>query len=141
MGELLGVPEWVAVTLCVLLGLAIWLIGGLIVHARMIRRTAAKRASPSRDEFLTAMVADGVSPDAAEFLWKTALFYVEPRLTPHPDDLLGKDLYIHDHDWSMDWPRDYAEQRGFHESNFPDWPEGWPPTLRNYGRWLSMAPA
>ena len=86
------------------------------------------------------MEAD-VSSAAAEFLWETALLYLKPRLTPHPDDDLVRDLPIDSDDFSMDWPRDFAKRQGFHESSFPDWPEGWTVTVRNYGRWLDMAPS
>ncbi|WP_324261897.1 hypothetical protein U4960_01745 [Altererythrobacter sp. H2] len=88
------------------------------------------------------MVSD-VSEDAARFLWQTTLSclkFHEPSLTPHPDDDLIKDLPIDDDDISMDWPREWAERRGFHESNLPDWPKNWPVTIRNYGRWLDMGP-
>lgn len=141
MGKLIGLPEWLVVSLFVIIGLAVWLLVGSIGHARMVRRTAAKRANPTREEFLAEMERSGSSADAAEFLWETALFYVQPNLTPHPDDELGEDLFIDDGDWSMDWPRDFAERKGFHKSNLPDWPEGWRVTLRNYGRWLDMGSA
>ncbi|MDN3646796.1 hypothetical protein QWY75_11345 [Pontixanthobacter aestiaquae] len=50
------------------------------------------------------------------------------------------DLPIDEDDWGVDWPRIYSEGQGFHESHFPDWPENWLVTIRNYGRWLDMAP-
>ena len=106
---------------------------------REIERTLARRANPTKEEFL-AMMASDTSPDAAEFLWETSRIYLEPRLTPHPDDDLARDLPIDDDDWSMDWPRDFAKRQGFHESNLPPWPKDWPATIRNYGRWLSMGP-
>lgn len=81
-----------------------------------------------------------VREDVARFLWETVLPYVEPQLTPHPDDNLGKDLCIDDDDWGMDWPLEFARRQGFHESNLPDWPKEWPATIRNYGRWLSAGP-
>jgi len=86
------------------------------------------------------MMAADCSPEAAEFLWETTLFYTKPRLTPHPDDDLVRDLPIDDGDWSMDWPREFAERQGFHDSNLPDWPKDWPVTIRNFGRWLSIGP-
>lgn len=85
------------------------------------------------------MAAD-VSLETSKFLWDTAIIYLEPRLTPHPDDHLVDDLPIDEDDWSMDWPREFAEQCGSHESNLPEWPEGWPATFRNFGRWLDMGP-
>jgi len=60
-------------------------------------------------------------------------------LTPDPDDLLH-DLPIHEDDWSLDWPDDWAERKGFDASNFPDWLDDCPPTVRNYARWLDSAP-
>ncbi|WP_170234895.1 hypothetical protein [Croceicoccus sediminis] len=51
-----------------------------------------------------------------------------------------RDLPIDEDDWSLDWPRDFARHHGFDESDLPDWPEGWPVTIRNYGRWLNMRP-
>lgn len=139
MGELLGIPEWLAMTLLVVLGVALWLTIGSAVWKRKVRQTAARRPNLSQDAFMTAMSPD-TSPQAAAFLWQTILDYVAPELTPHPDDILGKDLPIDDDDWSMDWPVAFARQQGFHESNLPEWPENWAATIRNYGRWLSMAP-
>lgn len=72
----------------------------------------------------------------ANFLWDTAVIYLQPRLAPHPDDDLVRDLPIDDGDWSMDWPREFADLHGFSEMDYPDWPEGAAVTLRNYGRWL-----
>lgn len=68
------------------------------------------------------MLAAEVSPEATAFLWKTALFYIAPRLTPHPNDRLDRDLPVDDGDWSMDWPRDLAREQGFDEELYPDWP-------------------
>ena len=84
-----------------------------------------------------------VSGEASEFLWEIALSYLEGwpwNLAPHPDDDLSKDLPVDEEDWSMDWPREWAERKGFHVSNLADWPEDWLPTIRNYGRWLDMSP-
>ncbi len=78
-----------------------------------------------------------VSPEVSEFLWDTMLFYLAPRLFPHPDDDL-KDLPIDDHDWSMDRPRDFAERHEFAEDDLPNWPSSWPVTVRNYGKWLDL---
>lgn len=84
------------------------------------------------------MMEADVSPEAAAFLWNTTLIYLRPDLTPHPDDNLAIDLPILEEDWILDWPRDFAREQGLVESNLPDWPEGWQPTVRNYGRWLSL---
>lgn len=109
---------------------------------RQVTKTLARSVSPSREAFLEAMSED-VSREASEFLWDAArdgLRYHDPQLTLHPDDDLSKDLPLDDDDVTMDWPRKWAERQGFHESNFPDWPQGWPTTVRNYARWLDMAP-
>ena len=86
------------------------------------------------------MMGVDCSPDVSQFLWDQTLFYVEPRLTPHPNDHLFEDLKIDDDDVAMDWTREWADRQGFHESNYPDWPENWPTTVRNFGKWLDMAP-
>lgn len=86
------------------------------------------------------MMSKDMELATAEFLWEKASFYVQLPLAPHPDDDPIKDLCIDGDDISMDWPRDWAELRGFHQSNLPDWPSGWQLTLRNFGRWLDMAP-
>ena len=83
-------------------------------------------------------MARDVSPTAAEYIWETAQFYLAPRLTPHPNDDLVDDLPIDDGDWSVDWPVDFAKRHGFSDKLYPDWPDGWPATLRNYGKWLDM---
>lgn len=139
MGELLDIPEWMAVTLFVILGLSIWLGAGYWLIRRAHQRVAARRPNPTRQEFL-AMMREDCSVEVAEFLWAQTLSYVEPRLTPHADDLLFADLKIDDDDVSLDWTREWAERQGFDESDYPDWPEEWPVTVRNFGRWLDMAP-
>jgi len=68
------------------------------------------------------------------------IVYLEPKLTPHPDDDLNSDLPIADEDWSLDWPIEFAKRNGFHKSNLAEWPENWEPTVRNFGRWLDLAP-
>lgn len=85
------------------------------------------------------MMAGDCSGQAARFVWKQTLPYVTPRLTPHPDDHLLDDLCIDDGDIDMDRPRDWAELRGCRYDDLPDWPEGWPVTVRNYARWLDLA--
>lgn len=139
MGDLLGIPEWLVVTLWVVFGLSAFLAYGYWNIDRAHRRVAARRSNPTRGQFLTLMEPD-CSPEVSEFLWEKVLNYIEPRLTPHPDDDLIKDLKIDDDDVGMDWPGEWAELRGFHESNFPEWPRDWPVTVRNYGRWLDLGP-
>jgi hypothetical protein len=68
MGELLGIPEWLAMTSFVLAGLAIWLAFGFVMHRRGMRRLAAKRPNPTRREFLEMML-ESVENDTAEWLW------------------------------------------------------------------------
>ncbi len=139
MGEALGIPEWLAQLLFV--GIALVVLYGFAWRsiAKQIQRTSGRRPSPSREQFITMMSPD-VTCTTAEFLWDICQFYLEPHLTPHPDDDLAIDLPIDEDDWSMDWPRQFAARHDFHESNLADWPEGWVPTIRNYGRWLDMAP-
>ena len=137
MDELLGLPNWLAETLLVIAALLVW----FGIAWRNTRKTISQlkqgRPSPTREEFL-ALIQPDVRRETAEFLWDTTIFYLAPDLTPHPDDELS-DLPIDEDDWGMDWPRDFANESGFHESNIPDWPEGWPVTIRNYGRWLELA--
>ena len=139
MGAALGIPEWLAGTLFV--GGFLLIVGAIAWRntSRKIARTKAKRPSPTREEFI-AMMKNDVSESTAEFLWDSAMENIEPWLAPHPDDDLVKDLPIAEEDWSMEWPRAYAERAGFHESNLADWPEDWPPTLRNFGKWLDRSP-
>lgn len=131
-------PEWLFATLFV--GLAALVVGMIASRktARQIAHTAASRPNPTKEEFLSMMAPD-VTRETALFLWDTAIEYLEPSLTPHPDDDLAR-LPILDDDWSIDWPADYARLNEFHESNLAEWPEGWPPTLRNLGKWLDMSP-
>ena len=139
MAELLGIPEWLALTIWVGSVLAICLAYGYWSLRRAHERVSVRRSSPNEEQFLALMEPD-CSREVSEFLWEKAVYYVEPRLTPHPDDDLLLDLKIDDDDIGMDWPRAWAEQRGFHESNLPDWPKAWPATIRNFGRWLDMGP-
>ena len=138
MGELLGVPEWLAAAGFVVTGLTIWLGLGFVLHRRALARVAARRPNPSEAEFL-AMMAQECSPEAAQFVWEQALCYVAPRLTPHPDDLLRGDLCIDDDDLAMDWTREWTERQGISEGSLPHWPEGWPLTVRNFARWLDQS--
>lgn len=139
MGELFGVPEWLTVTFFVVAGVAGWLVYGYRSIRRAHERVLQKRPNPTEPEFL-AMMRQDCSSDSAQFLWNQALSYVEPRLTPHPDDNLFFDLKIDDDDVAIDWTREWAKKRGFHASNYPEWPENWPATVRNFGMWLDMAP-
>jgi hypothetical protein len=137
VGDLFGVPEWVAVTGFVIAGLALCLGIGANVIRRAHTRVAARRLNPTEAEFL-AMMAPDCSPEAARFLWQQALPYVEPHLTPHPDDLLLDDLCIDDGDVTMDWPQVWTDLQGISERDLPDWPKNWPLTVRNFARWLDL---
>ncbi|MEM9311399.1 MAG: hypothetical protein AAGA34_08115 [Pseudomonadota bacterium] len=139
MGEWFGLPEWVAITALVALSLCVYTAFGYGSIRKAHIRTAARRPNLTEAEF-RAMMEKECAPDIAQFLWDQCLSYVEPRLTPHPDDHLFDDLKIDDDDVSMDWTREWSERRGFHESNFQDWPSDWAPTVRNFGRWLEMGP-
>lgn len=138
MGELLGVPEWVAITGFVAAVFAAWLVAGFWLLRSAHRRVAARRPNPTEAEFL-AVMERACSPEAARFVWAQALPYVAPQLTPHPDDDLLKDLSIDDDELGMDWPREWAAHSGTAERDLPHWPEGWAPTVLNYDRWLDMA--
>ncbi|NCP14351.1 MAG: hypothetical protein GW858_09340 [Sphingomonadales bacterium] len=137
MGEWLGIPEWLAVTIFAVTALTGWLALSFVMIRRAHRRVAVRRPNPTETEFL-AMMAQDCSPDAARFLWAQTLSYVEPRLTPHPDDLLLDDLCIDDGDVTMDWPQVWAERQGLPKSDLPDWPKEWPLTVRNFARWLDL---
>ncbi len=137
MGELLGVPEWVAATAFVVAALALWLGMGTVLHRRAMACTAARRSNPSEEEFLT-LLAPACSPEAAQFVWQQALPYIAPRLTPHPDDHLGDDLCIDEGDIEMDWVSDWADQLGIPERDLPEWQQDWPLTVRNFARWCDL---
>lgn len=104
---------------------------------KQIAATLERRPNLTRAEFCELMVLD-VSRPTAEFVWDKMIGDLEPKLAPHPDDDLAKDLPIDDEEWSMDWPSEFAGRHGFSENDLPDWPEGWRATVRNYGRWLEM---
>jgi hypothetical protein len=137
LGELIGLPEWLFATLFVAVGLGGWLGLGFLLHRRGRKRLAAKRPNPTRDQFIAMLVAD-VDADIAAWLWDQALPYYDP-LTPHPDDHLLDDAMIDDDDIAMDWCRDFTEVMVLDEKSFPEWPDGWTLTVRNYARWLQLA--
>lgn len=121
----------------VVVALSLWFSIAWRNTKKQIARTSDRRKNPSRDEF-RAMLADDVSPETAEFLWETMIVYLEPKLTPHPEDHLVKDLPIDDGDWSMDWVLDFADKHGLDHKAWPYFPEGWEPTVRNFALWLEM---
>ncbi|MEM6856732.1 MAG: hypothetical protein AAF559_02590 [Pseudomonadota bacterium] len=142
MGKVVGLPEWVVLSsliLCVFLAMAL---RGWRNTKRQVSRTVAKRANPVREDFLEMMAPD-VSREASEFVWEHAsdcLAFYCPDIAPHPDDHLIHDLPIDEDDWSLDWPFLWARQCDFPEKNLPDWPSGWPVTIRNFARWLDLGP-
>ena len=142
MEALANIPQWLFAALFAVCFLAaIWMVASRNTK-RQIRRTLERRANPTRQEFMQLM-AMNVSKEASEFLWEQSLpelNYFNQEIAPHPDDHLIDDLPIDEEGWSMEWPILWAERRGFHESNLPDWPEEWPVTVRNFGRWLDMGP-
>ena len=60
-------------------------------------------------------------------------------LTPHPDDHLIDDAMIDEDDVSMFWWGDFAHAKGLDEKTWPDWPQDWAFTVRNFARWLQLA--
>lgn len=137
MGELVGLPEWLAKTLFVLAVLGGWLGLGFFFHRRGQKQLAAKRPNPTKAEFV-AMLADQVDPAIAEWLWHQALPYFEP-LTPHPDDHLLDDAMIDEGDIEQHWWGDFARTMELDETTGPDWPQDWAFTVRNFARWLQLA--
>jgi hypothetical protein len=128
-------PDWLIFSAVVML-----FIGGVFVVAsrntrRMVARTLARRPNPTEAEFM-AMLGGDVRPEVAAFLWETMIPYLEPKLTPHPDDRLFDDLPIGDDDPSMDWLPEFAERHGLKAKHWPQWPEEWDGTVRNFARWL-----
>jgi len=137
MGELLDIPEWLALAIWVIGALSIWLAVGFFMHKRGQQRLAAKRANPTRAAFV-AMLASDIDPDIAEWFWEQLQPYYIP-LTPHPDDHLLKDAMIDDDDIGMDWWPMFARAKGLDERRSPDWPEEWDLTVFNFARWLQVA--
>ncbi len=130
-------PHWLFPATFVVVCLCIWFGIAWRNTRKQQVRLLARRPNPTKAEFTEQMLRN-VSSATTEFLWNTTASYLEPKFTPHPDDDLDMNLWIDDGDWSMDWPRDFAERQGFCEKAYPDWPKDWPVTLRNFGRWLDM---
>lgn len=136
MGDLLGIPEWLAVSLYIVGGLTVWLAVSSYTHRQAHHRLATKRPNPTRHEFLGIMAED-VDPDIAEWMWDQLQAYYTP-LTPHPDDHLLKDACIDDGDVTMDWLPEFAMAEGLPWKPWPDWPQEWELTVRNFARWLQL---
>ena len=138
MGGAGGMPDWLFATL---FAAGLLLVVGAFAWrntARRIARTSARRPSPTRAEFL-ALMSGEISERTAQFLWDAATDTLPASLTPHPDDHLARDLPIAEEDWSIHWPKEYAAQTGLDAEELAEWPEGWEPTVRNFGKWLDMA--
>ena len=102
---------------------------------RMIATTLARRANPTKHEFV-AMLSKEVRPETAEFLWDSMIALVAPRLTPHPDDHLVHDLPIDPDEPAMDWMPEFAARHGVNAKHWPQWPDAQETTVRNFARWL-----
>lgn len=131
--------DWVIAVPFAVIFLIIILVIGWRNTQRQIAQTVARRPNPSREEFLALMAPD-VSLIATEFLWENSIEMLSlfKGIGPHPDDDLARDLPMDEEEWSMDWPVVFAERHGFSDKLYPDWPDGWPATIRNYGKWLDM---
>lgn len=128
-------PDWLISTAVVILFIGgVFLIGTRNTR-RMVARTLARRPNPSEAEFV-AMLSEDVRPEVAVFLWETMAPYLEPKLTSHPDDDLVGDLPIDPDEPAMDWMPEFAKRHGADWKHWPQWPEHWEGTVRNFARWL-----
>lgn len=136
MGELLGIPEWLALTLWVSLVLTLAVTWGLHSIRKAHRKLAEKRPDPSHDQFVD-LLAPAVASDVAEWMWNCLLPYYRP-MTPHPNDHLFTDARIDEDDVTMDWLPRFAEDHGLDWKAWPDWPDGEELTVHNFARWLQQ---
>ena len=105
---------------------------------RMVERTRQLRRNLTESEFV-AMLSRDVNPATAEFVWFSIIDYLRRwQLTPHPDDHLFRDLPIDDDEPTMDWLPRYAELYDANWRDWPQWPEEWDGTVRNFARWLEL---
>ena len=128
-------PDWLIAALAVSAGLAIHIALAARNTQRMIMKTNSRRENPTREQFV-AMLNGEVSERTAIFLWDRISFLVKPRLTPHPDDDLSKDLPIDPDEPTMDWLPEFAKLHGRNHRDWPEWPQNWQATVRNFSRWL-----
>lgn len=128
-------PDWLIPTAFVILVMGAVFFAARHNTRRMIATTLARRANPTRDEFV-AMLSEDVSPDTAEFLWNSMVDLVAPRLTPHPDDHLVDDLPIDPDEPAMDWMPEFSRRHGLNANHWPQWPDAQEYTVRNFARWL-----
>ena len=104
----------------------------------MVARTRQRRPNPTESEFI-AMLSRDVNSKTAEFVWFAMIEYLQRwQLTPHPDDHLVNDLPIDDDDPHLDWMPRYAELYGANPKEWPQFPEDWEGTVRNFARWLEL---
>lgn len=133
-------PEWLLPTLFVTGFLAILFFVASRNTRRGIESVLARRPNPNRTQFLELMLVD-VSEQAAQFLWDKCseqLKHFSPAITSHPDDLLTE-LPLDEEEFQEDWSAEWTALNGMGESDLPEWPEAWPVTVRNFGRWLDMS--
>ena len=138
MGELLGIPEWLAAIGFVAAALLAWLGLGGLLHRKQMLALAKRRQNPNAAEFVEQMTLQ-TSREAADFMWEMLREYTGQYATPHPTDHLYDDLCIDNGDVDIDWPEQWAEHRALEMRVLPDWPKGWETTVLNFGRWLDMA--
>lgn len=78
------------------------------------------------------MMRGDVDEDVAAWMWDRLQVYYRP-LTPYPDDRLVDDARI-----DMDWIPEFAKATGLDHKKWPDWPDGWALTVRNFARFLQL---
>jgi hypothetical protein len=132
-------PEWVVITFYVLFCIGLYCAFAIHASRKARRRLAAKRPSPTWAEFHDLMRRD-VEADIAHWVWDELQVYYTP-LAPHPDDHLLKDACIDEDDVWLDWPPEFARNQGLSPEDWPQWPDDWELTVRNYARWLSTGRA
>ena len=131
-------PDWLISALLAAAFIAVLFAKAHRKTQRMVERTRQRRRNPAEREFV-AMLSRDVNPETAEFVWFAIIEYLQPwKLTPHPDDHLSNDLPIDDDEPVMDWLPRYAELYGANWKAWPQWPEGWGGTVRNFARWLEL---
>jgi len=136
MGDLLGMPEWLAIVVWTVIVLVTVLAYGNYSIRKTHKLLAKRRPNPTREQFIKLLAPD-VDGDVASWLWDTTCPYYQP-LTPHPEDHLIKDARIDDDDVTMDWLPTFAKSRQLNWKDWPDWPKGWELTVRNFARWLQL---
>ena len=133
----MSMQEWALPALVVFSGFAFYIALALRNTRRMVAQTSARRQNPTQEQFV-AMLDGEVSKETAAFLWERLTFLIGPHLTPHPDDDLANDLPIDPDEPTMDWLPEFAELHGRNHRDWPEWPQNWQGTVRNFARWLEM---